>query len=60
MFEKREEGFIFNHLNEEEIKNELKIVNLNTCFQMKRHIALAPYYMSAENTVKVNFKSLFK
>lgn len=59
MFEKRKEGFIFNNLNEEEIKNELKAVNLNTCFQLEKHIALAPYYMNTENTIEVNFNFLF-
>lgn len=31
------------------------MINLNLCFQMEKHIALAPYYMNAKNTVKVNF-----
>lgn len=59
LFEKREEGFLFNHLNEDEIKNDLKIVNLDTCFQIEKHIAFAPYYMNAEYTVEVNFNFLF-
>jgi len=51
LFDKREEGFIFKHLNED--NKDFKIVNLNICFQMEKHIALAPYYMNAEHTVKV-------
>lgn len=55
MFDKREEGFIFNQLSIEEVQKELKMVNLNLCFQLEKHIALAPYFMKAENSVKVIF-----
>lgn len=55
MFEKREEGFIFKYLNKEEVEKDFKIVNLNVCFQMEKHIALAPYYMNAEHTIEVIF-----
>lgn len=54
LFEKREEGFIFNNLTKEEIQKDLKMVNLNICFQLDKHIALAPYFMNAEETVEVN------
>jgi len=60
LFDKREEGFIFKYLNEEEVEKDFKIVNLNVCFQMEKHIALAPYYMNAEHTVEVIFYQLFK
>jgi len=59
LFDKREEGFIFKNLNEEEVEKDFKIVNLNVCFQMEKHIALAPYYMNAEHTVEVIYQ-LFK
>jgi len=59
LFEKREEGFIFKYLNEEEVEKDFKIVNLNVCFQMEKHIALAPYYMNAEHTVEVILYQLF-
>jgi len=52
LFDKREEGFIFKNLNEEEVEKDFKIVNLNICFQMEKHIALAPYYMNAMHTVE--------
>lgn len=55
LFDKREEGFIFKYLNEEEVEKDFKIVNLNVCFQMEKHIALTPYYMNAEHTVEVIF-----
>lgn len=35
------------------------MVNLNVCFQLDKHIALAPYYMNAEKTVEVNNKYYF-
>ncbi|XP_026805599.1 uncharacterized protein LOC113548754 [Rhopalosiphum maidis] len=52
LFDKREEGFMFKNLNEEEVEKDFKIVNLNICFQMEKHIALAPYYMNAMHTVE--------
>ncbi|XP_025198236.1 uncharacterized protein LOC112596687 [Melanaphis sacchari] len=52
LFDKREEGFLFKYLNEEEVEKDFKIVNLNICFQMEKHIALAPYYMNAIRTVE--------
>lgn len=55
MFDKREEGFIFKNINREEILKDLNFVNLNICFKMDKHIALAPYYMNAENTIEVNY-----
>lgn len=59
MFKKREEGFLFNNLTEEEIQKDLKMINLNICFQLDKHIALAPYYMNAEKTIEVNDKYFF-
>jgi hypothetical protein len=53
LFDKREEGFIFKNLKREEILKDLKYVNLNICFKMDKHIALAPYYMNTENTIEV-------
>lgn len=52
LFEKREEGFIFKYLKEKEVEKDFKIVNLNICFQMEKHIALAPYFMNAMHTVE--------
>ncbi|KAE9532777.1 hypothetical protein AGLY_009858 [Aphis glycines] len=52
LFEKREEGFIFKYLKEKEVEKDFKIVNLNICFQMEKHIALAPYFMNAVHTVE--------
>ncbi|CAH1725879.1 uncharacterized protein LOC114130538 [Aphis gossypii] len=52
LFEKREEGFIFKYLKEKEVEKDFKIVNLNICFQMEKHIALAPYLMNAMHTVE--------
>ncbi|XP_050539337.1 centromere protein I-like isoform X2 [Daktulosphaira vitifoliae] len=52
LFEKREEGFLFNKLKKQDILTELKMVNLNTCFQVEKHIALAPYFMKDENSKK--------
>ncbi|XP_029344429.1 uncharacterized protein LOC100166553 isoform X2 [Acyrthosiphon pisum] len=60
LFDKREEGFIFKSLNEEEVEKDFKIVNLNVCFQMEKHIALAPYYMNAEHTVEDPLEDLLR
>jgi len=56
LFDNREEGFIFNYLSKEEIQKDLDMVDLNVCFQLENHIALAPYFMNSENTVEVNMK----
>lgn len=58
MFDKRKEGFIFKNISEEEVEKDFKIVNLNVCFQMEKHIALAPYFMNTEHTVEVIFLSI--
>ncbi|XP_060860974.1 uncharacterized protein LOC132938260 [Metopolophium dirhodum] len=60
LFDKREEGFIFKYLNEDEVEKDFKIVNLNVCFQMEKHIALAPYYMNAEHTVEDPLEDLLR
>lgn len=31
------------------------MVNLNVCFQLEKHIALAPYFMKINSTVQVSF-----
>lgn len=60
LFNKREEGLIFKYLNEKEVEKDFKIVNLNICFQMEKHIALAPYYMNAIHTVEDPLEDLLQ
>ncbi|VVC39496.1 Centromere protein I [Cinara cedri] len=52
LFDNREEGFIFKHLSKEEVLTDLNLVNLNLCFKLEKHIALAPYYMNFKNKAK--------
>ncbi|XP_050419682.1 uncharacterized protein LOC126832782 [Adelges cooleyi] len=52
LFDKRKEGFLFSNLNECEIEKDLRMVNLNLCFHLEKHIALAPYFMKIGNANK--------